>query len=422
MGVACKRGKVNMYEWNNAYQYVMNIRKKYIETFGTLDTFFLQTMCERLGGYENFLSNVRITVFGVRNLIKYQLISNDIDIYSNPNSIYRELRSLVVDMDTEDIVLCPFRKFFNIGEIEETSIENVRRLMSNAKSIEISNKLDGSMQAARFYNGEIVMSGSQALDEEQSYRLKQGKSWIVDGYYRMLKDHPDCTFIFEYISQIDKHVVEYDESTQGLYLIGCRCVSDGYQFPYAYLLELAKKYDVKMTEVETRSLEDILSVRADYKSTEKEGWVIRIDEHMFKLKCDDYLQIHRILSACSSANVIIHAIADDTFDDFISRVPTSYRERVWKIANVIFDYQKNTLSEINKAYKQCNDIIGQKEFAIYVNKNVKKELRGYMFALRKGQEINVLKNRAGGYIKFADIAGVDASHVSVLFSGDSDEF
>ena len=399
----------------------MNIRNQYIERFGKLDTFSLQEMCERLGNYDDFLSNVRITVFGTRNLVKYQLVGGDNDMYTNPNSIYRELRSLVVDMETKDIVLCPFRKFFNVGETEETSIVNVQRLLANAKSVEISNKLDGSMQSARYYNNEVVMSGSQALDEEQSYRLKQGKSWITDNYLQMLKDHQDCTFIFEYISQADKHVVEYDESEQGLYLIGCRRVIDGYQYPYAYLKQLSTQYDIPMTAIEQRSFEEIMNERTKYKSVEKEGWVIRIDDQMFKLKCDDYLQIHRVLSNVSSANVIIRSIADDTFDDMLSRVPESYKERVWKIANIIFDYKKEKEANIHKAYNTYKGIEDKKEFAIVVNQNVPKELRGYIFALRNKQEVNVLKSRAGGYAKFSDIAGVDASQVSVLFSGDADD-
>ena len=54
------------------------------------------------------------------------------DLFTNPHSIYREGRSLVINLNTEEIVLCPFRKFFNIDEIEETSMSIVQEQMKTA--------------------------------------------------------------------------------------------------------------------------------------------------------------------------------------------------------------------------------------------------------------------------------------------------
>ena len=72
------------------------------------------------------------------------------------------------------IVLCPFAKFFNINELEETSLENIQSRVDNAKTVEISNKLDGSMQSATWYNGQIIMAGSQSIDPNMSWRLQDG--------------------------------------------------------------------------------------------------------------------------------------------------------------------------------------------------------------------------------------------------------
>ena len=43
------------------------------------------------------------------------------------DGFYRECRSVVIDIEKECIVLCPFSKFFNINELEETSIENIQK-------------------------------------------------------------------------------------------------------------------------------------------------------------------------------------------------------------------------------------------------------------------------------------------------------
>ena len=109
----------------------------------------------------------------------------DIDI-TNPNSIYREMRGIAVNMETEEIVLAPFRKFFNIGQIEEFSFEVFSNQLKKAKSVEITNKLDGSMSSCRYYNGDIMVAGTGSI--------------LVGNYKKMLQDNPNITFIFEYIS------------------------------------------------------------------------------------------------------------------------------------------------------------------------------------------------------------------------------
>ena len=143
------------YEWNNAYQYIMKIKQDYVNQFGKVDTYSIDDMCQKLNTkeYNNFLDCVNITVYGTLNLFKYSLVKGgDIDLYSNVNSIYREMRSLVIDMKTDEIVLCPFHKFFNVNEIEETNVNIVLDKIAHAKCVEIANKLDGSMQSASYYN------------------------------------------------------------------------------------------------------------------------------------------------------------------------------------------------------------------------------------------------------------------------------
>lgn len=98
---------------------------------------------------------------------------------------------MVIDLEKECIVLAPFAKFFNINELEETNLENVQKRISKAKNVEFSDKLDGSMQSARWYDGRIVMAGSQALDPKASWRLQDGYRMInsLPGYGELLRKY-----------------------------------------------------------------------------------------------------------------------------------------------------------------------------------------------------------------------------------------
>lgn len=407
-----------MNNWNKVFSYFMEI-KEYLGDKFTLSVLFKDLV--KLYGtkeHNDRLENLQLTQLNELLLIRYaQYTSNAIGeieqgLFDAYDGFYKECRSLVIDLVNEKIVLCPFAKFRNINECEETSLDKVVEKMKSAKSIEITDKLDGSMQSARYYNGRIIMSGSQALDADNSWRLADGYNMIQDdNYVTMLKCNPDLTFIFEYISMKDAHVVSYQKSEEGLYLIGIRNVRDGVQFSYQAVINFANAYGVKTTKITDKTFDEVFETLGEYKAHEKEGYVLNIDGFMVKLKCDDYVNIHRILSNISSINLIIEKIAEDEFDDMISKVPSSYRDRVMKIANTIFEYIKSTDMIVNKYYDKSNKT-DKKTFMLWVDNNVPKEYRGYLRNMYLGVDVNYLKS-CGRYKKLKDM-GIDRSY-SALF-------
>jgi hypothetical protein len=179
----------NKYEWNIAFNFIMKIKRTYENKFKEIKEYNLSKWIEELNinEFNNFRAKVILNHLPEKNLvlIKYSLTSAGLDLWDNPNSVLREMRSLVIDLKNEEIVLAPFRKFFNMNETEETAYEVIVEKIKNASNIEFSNKLDGSMQSARFYRGEIVMSGSGAIEPEASEQLAEGISWMVGNYKKM---------------------------------------------------------------------------------------------------------------------------------------------------------------------------------------------------------------------------------------------
>ena len=167
--------------------------------------------------YTDLLSRLELNQNGQFLLLRYgqysDIYNGEVDnsgeeLWSIYDGFYRECRSIVIDIVNDKIVLCPFAKFFNINELEETSLENIQSRIGNAKTVEFSNKLDGSMQSATWYNGQIIMAGSQSINPNTSWRLQDGYKMIyqLPGYERMLREYPNITFIFEYISLKDTPV------------------------------------------------------------------------------------------------------------------------------------------------------------------------------------------------------------------------
>lgn len=408
-----------MYTWNPVYNFVIEVKQKYIEKFNTISYDIYQYIDENknkqemtcleqwiidlnLKEHKDIISSLQLNQSNNLLLIRYgrysdvfggeNEITND-NFWDLYNGFYKECRSVVIDIKNNTIVLSPFRKFRNLDECEENSLENIAEKINNAKSIEITDKLDGSMQSARFYNNEIIMSGSQAVDKDNSWRLQDGYNMLISqtNYVTMIKDNPKYTFIFEYITLKDAHVVNYKKEDEGLYLLGMRNVYTGEQLSYNEVKKYADQYNIKMTKIFDKTFDEVMEDTKKYKSHEKEGYVLNINGHFVKIKCDDYVQIHKILSNISSINLIIKHIADNTFDDLISKVPESYKWRVMKVAKVVLDYIKNTDNEVNNYFSQAPKNT-RKDFMIWVDQNVPKEINGYVKNKYLGKKYNYIKS------------------------------
>ena len=466
------------YKWNNAYNYIMLLKERYINQFSKLDTFDVRELAKRLvpfyPEYDNFLKCLDIHVQGSLNTFHYSLIKGgDIDLYTNKESIYLELRGTVIDLENNELVNCPFKKFFNINErylvktaegleneyhlVDGYSLDEVQQKLKNAKKIEITDKMDGSMHSARYYNNDIVYASSLTSNRNLSYRLAEGFTWLTENHKKMIKDNPHLTFIFEYISLKDVHTVTYKEEQQGLYLIGIRDVTNGKQWFYSDVKKIAEQYNVEMVKIEKTSLDTILVNREKFSGTEKEGWVLNIDGELYKLKTNGYIQLAKILTMLSSPKLLIHKIADDELDDFLTYLPKDAVKRIMPSINKIKEYRDKLLQDIDYYYsmapkdsrgtfakyvvkntpsnikyflftlydnyelekiKETNEVLWKQindyymkapkdeNFADYINENVPKELRKYLFLLYNGIDFNVLKI-GEKYAKVEDIFGVN---------------
>lgn len=408
--------------WNTVLNKFIEIKNEYKRRLGYITYYYkegytnesetcLERWVSELNGiepfnqykeYEDLLSCLELNQHENMLLIRYGRYSNIYDgeveasgedLWDRYDGFYRECRSIVIDVENDCIILSPFAKFFNINELEETSLENIQRRISNAKTIEFSDKLDGSMQSARWYNNRIIMAGSQAINPDNSWRLQDGYRMIneLPGYKEMLMKYPECTFIFEYISLKDAHVVKYTKEQEGLYLIGIRRIDDGEEYNYRTVLEFAKVFNIPTTKIFDKTIEQVMEELDDKSSDEAEGFVINIDGYKVKLKYNDYVHIHKALSKLSSVNLIIRSIADDKYDDLLAKLPVAYHEQVKKVATIVVNYIDKTEKIISEYYNSAPKN-NKKEFMIYVSENVPREYQGYCRELYFGNNINVIKS------------------------------
>lgn len=403
--------------WNSMLNECIKLKKDYTKHFGiSLDTDFklmIEMMKKHMLPYNEIFDQVQINQCESMVLIRYGLHEMGRGMWEDKNSPLREARSLVFDIMTEELVLTPFRKFFNLNEVEENSIENIEKEIIECERFEVSEKMDGSMQSYRYYNGRIIGSGSMALDPRNSFRLEEGYQLLTDNYKKMIESMPTITFIFEYISEKDKHVVPYDYDTQkGLYLIGMRSVIDGEEYPYETIKEVSEAFNVPCCKIyQYDTLQEVLEHLNKMTVKDGEGFVLNIDGHKIKLKCEDYLQLHRLDDKLSSPNVLIQAYAEGTIDDLYANMTPLMKEKNKDVMDTIEKFMYKMRHKIDMNLDEINTMVkfdgteeeNNKKLHKFINEFVDEDVRKYVRMTYLGKEYNILKSRGGRYIKIGEI-------------------
>lgn len=456
----------NDYTWHPLYLIVMQVKSDYFrnvnelyennwinnEKYGVLMTDydfkswlnFLNTKIYNDYIYNDIFDKLIINQYGNLVLFKYKnyidlsaLGCTDASFFELYNGLFLECRSVVIDIKYDTIALASMKKFKNYGEESDNktwSINNIKDKIKKSYKIEITNKMDGSYQQYRWYNNKVIGSGSQALDYKESWRLEKGFKLLGDNnknYIQMLKDFPDYTFMFEFVSPDNPIVVKYSKEEEGLYLFNARNNHDGTEIELNLLEELAKNYNVPMVKwYKEETFENILKETDKYKSSEKEGWVINIyyknneldrnysNNHHFrvKVKTDDYVLMHKALTNKISPNALIESFIYGKVDDFISKVPDAYKSMVlgMKFNIEMFLHVKESKIQfwydeiLNNLKERGKDENNRKSFMKTADRITPKKYLGYVKNKYLGKEYNLLvkgniKSTTLGHIGYNDI-------------------
>jgi RNA ligase len=295
-------------------------------------------------------------------------------------NIRRELRGIIFDTATGDIIRRPFHKFFNVNEREETQ-DNV---VDMSRSHVIFDKLDGSMIAPFTVNGEMIWGTKMGatdvakpveefVEARSHYRIF-AKFLISRGY----------TPIFEWCSRKQRIVLDYKEDQ--LILTAIRSLYDG-RYVSRDLMEMhAEEYGIPVVRtwdmglhMDNKTMRSFVSYVSGLEDLE--GYVIRFDDgHMLKLKCQWYLQIHKAKEAILQDRNIVELILDEKLDDIKAHLPAEDRFELGRfehLFNIAVYWQAQLISNMVEHIREEN--IDRKTFALEIGPKFDQYTRAAIF-------------------------------------------
>jgi RNA ligase len=280
----------------------------------------------------------------------------DPDLFPDPNTasddhtkrmrqIRRECRGIIFHKDGH-ILSRRFQKFFNIGELPETNIDNI----TITQPFVLLEKLDGSMIAPFFVEGTLrYCTKSGYTDSSKIVEEFVAKHSDDIPYNKFCIEAIECGFspIFEWCSPAGRIVLEYKE--ESLHLLALRHNITGNYVPFDQVISLAssrgipyvKKWQMKdFDEEESKrdlSGDALKSLHRHIQSqVGVEGFVLQQSNGvMYKIKTSWYFTFHRSTQFLKyyGERHVWESILNGTFDDIKAWLPGPVRDAINRFAS-----------------------------------------------------------------------------------------
>ncbi len=289
------------------------------------------------------------------------------------NPVTLACRGLVYHRPTGRVLARPFPKFFNHGQSGAAVIELTA-------PVHVTDKLDGSLGVLY-----PLPSGGYAVATRGSFASDQAlhATEVLRQRYAGFVPAEGLTILVEIVYPANRIVVDYGD-VDDLMLLGAVRLADG------RIVEAASVSGWPGPVVPTLRARSFAEALALPPRSNAEGMVVRClrTDAMVKIKQDDYVALHRIVTGLTERTVWQHLVDGKPLEDLVAPLPDEFHDWVRAVAERI----ESTVDAEAGRRRQEFDAVraglpqgsGRKDFAIAVTG---RPHAWALFALLDGKDI-----------------------------------
>ena len=276
-------------------------------------------------------------------------------------------------MDSSDrIVANPFSKFFNLGE-EGMTVANLPPEIP-----EITEKVSGSLGI--LYDN----MDSPAVSTRGSFESPMavwGTKWLSGKGFEMGDFKKEYTYLFEIIYKENKIICDYN--IEELVLLAVRHTAMGNEINH---IEEAEQLGITPVKTFNLSLDEAIAKLDGMKGEKQEGFVVKYNNGLrVKLKCEDYIRIHRIISGFSRKHII--EAMENGNAMFLNELPDELHNEAKVIINEIEEKKQAIMKSAKLIAEKAKKLETRKEQALLI---LQSEYPGVSFPLLDNNPENAI--------------------------------
>lgn len=344
------------------------------------------------------------------------LMYNNQKMFKMPwDEFYINTRALVIDWKKEEIVLYPFDKFFELDEHKSSTQKEVYRKMNEATLVEVTEKIDGSLIVARYIDGEIFVVSSGSIQGPHVDIAKRILKTDIS-LQNMMQLHPNHTFMLEMKNAEIPQLIKY--GIDQLTIIGMRNMQDYRLLSRQEIHVLAQQFGARVAPLFELTVEEMLEIMEDPNTTNNEGYILRIDGFLVKMKTKNFILANRFAGdPARNFNMVIQCINEGRTNAVRPMVKQDYMEAFDRFVNLISDYAQTKKVALQKMLTElpCDEEMetfvkeAQKQFFPHVKDLI--ALKNNRYQMLSKQDLKRLKPLAEfftcvAHYKYAEHQGV----------------
>lgn len=286
-------------------------------------------------------------------------------------------RGLVTDLQGNTMAMC-IPKFFNLGEPENEGVW----VKDFDRAYE---KLDGSLIHIFQYDGQWICSSRGSFESDQAKWAQE----LVDknlNYFKKFEISPAITFVCELIVPENRIVVDYGDE-ESLRLIT------------TFMDAWGEWVEIEVDKVGSWPWEKVNAIPIDALPTyldqsNIEGVVLVGDNGRAKIKTDEYVEHHRIVTGLTTKNVLEHYMEHGNVDKLLEVAPDEWYGRIGDLAWAFESAVRLVEAMVRGQYRNVRESLGlnfeRKDFAMIVKGQ---QAAPFLFALLDGKDIHPMVQR-----------------------------
>lgn len=299
------------------------------------------------------------------------------------NDATRACRGLIYRPSTGEVVARPWPKFFNYGEHPEGSLD----LDAPA---EVTDKMDGSLgilyrpiaEEGRSFTGPTRPGSGWAIATRGSFTSDQAihATARLHEEYGDFKPAPGLTYLFELIHPANRIVLDYG-AADDLFLLGTIQTRTG--------MTIGPEADVgwRGPRAEVLPVWTLRQALALEPRPNAEGIVVRflaLDGPLIKIKQEDYVALHRIITGLNERTVWEHLGAGGTVAELCEPIPEEFHPWVEEVADRLFSERDAILASAHSTHARIAYAKTRKDYALLALEHP--EIKQYLFMLLDGKD------------------------------------
>ncbi len=251
------------------------------------------------------------------------------------NEYTKNARGIIFNQKTGDLVAKPFPKFFNLGEMSDSTFKALPN-----EEYEVFEKVDGSLGIIYFYDNKWNLATRGSFTSEQAIK---GTELLYK--YDLSKLITNTTYLVEIIYPENKIVVNYGHEEK-LVLLGAYYTKDRRELSDDYVELISHVTSMPLANKYNFTIEEMVALQKTIPK-DKEGFVVRFKSGFrVKIKGEEYLRIHKMIANMSPLS-FWEAMTDGIVNkDYLVQLPEEYKKDFEPMVENLEAFYKQVYNEI----------------------------------------------------------------------------